>query len=120
MDKSCLQLIIKDSKSVDMAVKFLDFFTNDIEANKVLAGERGVPISSKVRDALKPTLNDTGKIVFDYVDAVGKVATAIDAPDPAVFGQIQEVIVSLEQQMLFGKITVEDAAKSFRTQSNAL
>ena len=112
--------VTKDSKNTDMAVKFLDYFTNDIEANKVLAAERGVPISSKVRDALKPTLDDTTKIVFDYVDAVGKVATAIDPPNPAAWPAISDVLLSLEQQMLFGKMTVEDAAKSYRTQANAL
>lgn len=112
--------ISKKSENIDMAVKFLDYFTNDIEANKILAAERGVPISSKVRDALKPNLNDTEKIVFDYVDAIGKVATPIDPPNPKAWPQIQAVMDSLEQQMLFGKISVEEAAKSFRSQSNAL
>jgi len=112
--------VTKKSENVDMAVKFLDYFTNDIDANKKLAAERGVPISSKVRDALKPGLDDTGKIVFDYVDAISKVATAIDPPNPTAFPQIQAVMESLEQQMLFGKMSVEEAAKSYRTQANAL
>ncbi|MFN2199595.1 MAG: ABC transporter substrate-binding protein, partial [Caldilineaceae bacterium] len=38
------------------AAMFLDYFTNDIDANMVLFAERGVPISSAVRDALKPEL----------------------------------------------------------------
>jgi multiple sugar transport system substrate-binding protein len=112
--------VLKDAKDKDMAVKVVDFFTNDIEANKVLKAERGVPISSKVRDALKPTLDDTAKLVFDYVDAVGKVASPIDPPDPAIWGEIQALMDNLQQQMLFGKMTVEEAAKSFRTQANAL
>jgi multiple sugar transport system substrate-binding protein len=112
--------VTKDSKNPDTAVSFIDYFTNDLEANKVLAAERGVPISSKVREALKSTLDDTGKIVFDYVDAIGKVATPIDPPNPAVFSEIQALMDSLEQQMLFGKISVEDAAKDFRTKTNAL
>jgi multiple sugar transport system substrate-binding protein len=112
--------VTKDCVDKDMAVKLIDYFTNDIEANKVLAAERGVPISSKVREALKPSLDDTAKLIFDYVDAVGKVATPIDPPDPAAFSQIQAVLDNLEQQMLFGKMTTEEAAKSFRTQSNEL
>lgn len=112
--------VAKSSKNIDMAVKFIDYFTNDIEANKALAAERGVPISSKVRDALKPTLDATTQLVFDYVDAVGKVATPIDPPQPAAYPEIQAALDSLEQQLLFGKISIEEAAKSFRSQVNAL
>lgn len=112
--------ILKDCKDKDTAAKVIDYFTNDIEANKILAAERGVPISSKVREALKPTLDDTTKLVFDYVDSVGKVATQIDPPDPAAASQILAAFLDLEQQMLFGKITPENAAKSFRTQANTL
>jgi len=112
--------VSKKSENLDMAVKFLDYFTNNVDVNKELLAERGVPISSKVREALKPDLDETGKIVFDYVDSIGKVATAIDPPNPTAFPQIQEIIVSLEQQMLFGKMSVEEAAKAFRSQSNAL
>ncbi|PYM16280.1 MAG: sugar ABC transporter substrate-binding protein, partial [Candidatus Rokuibacteriota bacterium] len=36
------------------AAMFIDFFTNSIEANELLMAERGVPISSKVRQALAP------------------------------------------------------------------
>jgi multiple sugar transport system substrate-binding protein len=112
--------ILKDSKDKEIAVKFIDFFTNDIDANKKLAAERGVPISSKVRDALKPTLDDTTKLIFDYVDSLGKVASPIDPPDPAAFSEIQALIDNVEQQMLLGRITPEDAAKTFRTKSNEL
>lgn len=112
--------VTKDTKNADMAVKFLDYFTNDIEANKTLAAERGVPISSKVREALKPTLDDTTKVVFDYVDAIGKVATPIDPPNPDAFSQIQAAMDNLEQQMLYGKMSVDDAAKEFRKQANDL
>lgn len=112
--------VLKDAKDKDMAVKFIDFFTNDIEANKVLKAERGVPISSKVREALKPTLDDTAKLVFDYVDAVSKVASPIDPPDPAAWSEVQALLDNLQQQMLFGKMTPEEAAKSFRTQANAI
>ena len=112
--------VTKASKNSDMGVNFLDYFTNDIEANKVLAAERGVPISSKIRENLKPTLDDTTKIVFDYVAEVGKVATPIDPPNPPAFSQIQAALDSLEQKMLSGKISVEEAAKSYRTQANTL
>jgi multiple sugar transport system substrate-binding protein len=112
--------VTKDCKNVDMAVKFIDFITNDVEANKILAAERGVPISSKIRDAIKPTLSDTAKIVFDYVEAVSKVASPIDPPDPEASGQIRAELEDLQQQILFGRISVEDAAATFRKKATDL
>ena len=35
------------SKYPKEAAKFIDFFTNDIEANKILGGERGVPVNTQ-------------------------------------------------------------------------
>lgn len=112
--------VTKDTKNADMAVRFLDYFTNDIEANKVLLAERGVPISAKVREDLRPFLDDTTNIINDFVGEVGKVTTTIDPPSPIAYPAITDVILSLEQQMLSEKITPEAAAKSFRSQTNAL
>ena len=58
------------SKHAEAAAKFIDFFTNDVEANKVLGAERGVPISTKVRDELYQTLPESSKLSFDYIDLV--------------------------------------------------
>src|SRR5690606_11664721 len=45
--------ISENSKVKEEAAKFIDFFVNDIEANKLILGERGVPVSGKVKEALK-------------------------------------------------------------------
>lgn len=112
--------VAKSSKNADEAVKFINYFTNDIEANKVLLAERGVPISSKVREALKPLLSDSQKVMFDYIDLVIKNSSPIDPPDPAGHPEVDKLLKNIEQEILYEKITVEEAAKKFRQGANEI
>src|SRR4030095_4341658 len=47
---------------------FIDFFSTDAEANKILAGERGVPINTKVLTALKPSLSKAAAESFALIE----------------------------------------------------
>lgn len=110
----------KDSKSKEAAVQFIDYFTNDIEANKVLMAERGVPISSKVREALMPSLDEIQKQMFDYIDIAIEHSSPIDAPDAPGHPEVEKLLKNLEEQMLYGEISVEDAAIKFREEANKI
>ncbi|GAE08490.1 predicted rhamnose oligosaccharide ABC transport system, substrate-binding component [Paenibacillus sp. JCM 10914] len=50
--------VTESSKHKEEAAKFISFFINDIEANKLIKGERGVPVSSKVKEELKALLSE--------------------------------------------------------------
>lgn len=110
----------KKSKNKEEAVQLIDYFTNDIEANKVLLAERGVPISSKVREALTPLLNETQKQMFDYIDLVAENSSPIDPPDASGHPEIDKLLKNLEEQMLYGQISLEDAAAKFREEANKI
>jgi pectin-derived oligosaccharide transport system substrate-binding protein len=64
------------------AAVFIDFFTNSLEANDILMAERGVPISSKVRQALQPKLGRSQAEMFAYLDRVAKDVQPVPPPDP--------------------------------------
>jgi multiple sugar transport system substrate-binding protein len=44
--------LTSQAKNPDEGAEFINFVTNDLEANKILMGERGVPISSAIRELL--------------------------------------------------------------------
>lgn len=112
--------VTTSSKNPDIAVKFVDYFTNDIEANKVLMAERGVPISAKVREALFPMLNDGQKEMFNYIELAAEHSDPIDPPEPAGHPEVEKSLKSLGDKILFGEITPEDAAKKFREEANQI
>jgi multiple sugar transport system substrate-binding protein len=110
--------IANGSKNQKEAAKFINWFINDIEANKVIMAERGVPSSSKVREALKPQLSAQQKDMFDYIDIAMKSATAIDPPDPSGAAEVTKLMADIINQVLYNKTTPEKAAADFRTKAN--
>lgn len=112
--------ITKDCKNRNAAVKFIDFFINDVEVNKILKAERGVPISSKVRAAMASELDETGKAMFEIIDLAGKHSSAIDPPPPAAFKQVIDVLNDVHYKMLYKVITLDQGAKEFFDRSNKI
>ena len=104
-----------------MAEQIINVFTNDLAANDILAAERGVPISSVVQEHLKPKVDPAQQKAFALLAYVEQHHSELDAPDPPNSRQvIDEVYVPLMDQVLYGQLPAEDAAKQFREQANAL
>lgn len=102
----------KSSKNKEEAAKFINYFVNDIEANKVLNGERGVPIMSKVRDVVMEQADDSSKMIYDFVDKIGnfpKEDCNVISPDPKT--EIEDQYKLLIEKVQYGDVPPEDAAK---------
>lgn len=112
--------IPKSSKQKEEAAKFINFFMNDIDANKIIKGERGVPISSKVKEALKPTLKPEEAKVFDYVAWAEGNSSPMDPPNPIGSTEVEKLLKDLSEQILYKKMSVQDAAAKFRKDANAI
>lgn len=108
------------SKNKEAAVKFIDYITNDLEANQVLKGERGVPISSKVRDKVASLVNGNEKVQYSYLDEVEKHSRPIDPPAPNAGSKIDSTFKLYEAKALTGELTPESAAKLFREEANQI
>jgi multiple sugar transport system substrate-binding protein len=118
MKPSMFFSISSSSKNKEEAAKFINWFTNDVEANKIIRGERGIPISSKIQDALKPILSPEEKQVFDYVAWAANNSSPIDPPDPAGSAEVSKLLEDMQDQILYKKISVEEAAAKFMKQAN--
>lgn len=106
--------VAETSPHKEEAILFLDFFTNDVEANKVLFAERGVPISSQVRSALEPLLTDAQVQMFEYLDLVAEHSSAIDPPEPPGHAEVLSILEDVQSMVLHGELTPEAAARQFR------
>jgi multiple sugar transport system substrate-binding protein len=113
--------IAAKSQHPEEAAMFIDYFINNVEANKVLAAERGVPISPEIREALQPSLPAIQQKVFKYISEAEKVAAPINAPDPAGHSKIlTDVYNPIIDRLLYGDLTPAEAAAQFREQATAL
>ena len=113
--------IAKSSAHKEEAVKFINYFTNDIEVNKVLLAERGIPIAPAVRNALKKLVDPVNKQVFEYIELVGKNnASPIDPADPPGAGEVLKVFRTIDQEVLYGAVSAKDGAAKFIKQANEI
>jgi multiple sugar transport system substrate-binding protein len=102
------------SKNQAAGAKFVSYFVNDIEANKVLQGERGIPIMSTVRTAIKPLVPATIAATFDFMDKVGRIASKPQTIEPPTELEVEDILRKLGEQVLFDKLTPAAAAARFR------
>ncbi|WP_159882090.1 ABC transporter substrate-binding protein [Paenibacillus puerhi] len=112
--------ITKNSKVKEEAAKFMSYFINDVEANKLIKAERGVPVSSKVKEALRPTLNEAETKLFDYVAWAEENSSPMDPPSPVGAIEVEKLLKDINEQILYKKITVQAAAEKFRKEANAV
>jgi multiple sugar transport system substrate-binding protein len=112
--------ISKNSEKKEVAAQILDFFTNSIEANKILMGERGVPISNTVASTIKPLMPKANQQVFDYLLDIGKYCSVISPPAPVGSSEIASLVNTITEQVCYGQITSEEAAERFFTEGNAI
>ncbi|NLG85557.1 MAG: carbohydrate ABC transporter substrate-binding protein, partial [Firmicutes bacterium] len=109
--------IAKNSKHKKAAAEFINFFINDVEANLVLKGERGVPIMRHIREALAPQLSEAEKEIYNYLNQLGKEAATGIVLDSPVQTQIRDIYIRLAEEVVFNKITPAEAAKRVRAEA---
>ena len=112
--------IPKSSKQKQEAAKFINFFVNNVEANKLIKGDRGVPVSSKVLKQIKPKLTEEETKIFDYVEKASNYASKEDSPSPLGGAEVIKVLKDISEQILFKKITPEDGSKLFREKAEEI
>lgn len=112
--------ILASSKNLDLAAKFVNFFVNDPEANRILLAERGIPVPSHVREDLAPRVDPTMKYLFDYITRVTPFTSPIDPPDPASAGEVRDVMRPVLLQCLTGTLGSDAAVTQMIQSANAV
>ena len=115
IQSSQMLCVSQDSKNPAEAAKFIEFFQSNVDANKILLAERGIPTFTAVRDALADELTDVEKTVYAYVDVVGSFDTGgktVNPASPACTDAIKEQYNYYLEKAIYGECTAEEAAKA--------
>jgi multiple sugar transport system substrate-binding protein len=114
--------VTASSKHPDAAAAFISYFTNSIDANKILKAERGVPISTPVANAIlsDSSTSSYSKDTINFVLNTAKIATAIEPATPSSSTEIGALGDQFVQKIMYGKMTAKDAADQFYTQAKAI
>jgi multiple sugar transport system substrate-binding protein len=109
--------VAQTSQLKEEAGKFLNYFLKDIEANKVLAADRGVPVVPTVRDALKQTADPQNAEIYDYISFAGQHSSDMSTRFPSAEQEIRDLYqYNYFQQVMYKQMTPEAAVKEFREQ----
>ena len=112
--------VSSDSKDPVEAAKVIDFFTNSVDANKILLAERGVPASTVVADAIAPDLDAGTQSGMTFIKSViAPNCSQINAAPPEGTSEAINLLKQLEEQLCYGQITAQEASEQFFTQGNA-
>ena len=112
--------IAESSPNKEEAARFISWFINDIEAKKVINAERGIPVASKVKEALKPQLTKQQKAMFEYLDLAAEHAGPVSPPEPAGSAEVTKAMADQINLVLYDKKTPEEAAADFRKAANEI
>ncbi len=106
--------VSKDCEYPEEAAEFLNFFWTDEEANKILAGERGMSIFSNVTEVQVPDLSSEEVAANDFVNLVGSFEVGeINPVSPEPYQAIEDYYDLIIQKVIYGEFTAEDGAKGF-------
>lgn len=112
--------IATNSANKESAAKFISYFVNDVEANKVLNANRGMPITSAVSAALMDQFEPEMKDVAKYMGIVAEHSGPLDPPAPAGATEIDKLMVDLEQQIMYDQTSIKDAYEKLQKDAAAI
>ena len=102
------------------AAQLLDFLLNDPEAAKLTLSDRGMPANLTNRKAILSTLSPADKAAAAFLEKLRPTIGATPALPPKGSGKISgTVIKKSNEQVLFKKMTPEQAADDFIAQATA-
>lgn len=96
------------------AVSFINAWVNDSDINAIIAGRRGVPISTSMAKQVAESLKGPGKRVFEYMDLVADYSSPIDPPNPAGASEVTAEYTKQLEMVLFGESDPQAASAKFR------
>ena len=110
------------SRNPEEAARFVNFITNDIEVNRILMAERGVPIANRIREDHAPKVDEFTRMAFDFVGRVTEDSSPIPPPETAGHRQIiNNVFWNLFiDPVSFGEISVEEGVALLRREAEQI
>lgn len=114
--------IAETSEVKEECARFIDFILNSPEANAILRGERGVPISKEVRDRLLEgdLLEEVEQEMFRFTDAAAALCGETPPPEPAGVEGINDAFSETANAFFYDVLTGEEAAAEFRQRANEI
>lgn len=112
--------VTKDCKDPEAAARAISYFINDLEANQLLNGERGIPAATSVRSELKEAAGETDRKVYDFMDSILDYCRDADPAEPSASRQCVEILNNNVMEVMYGQMTAQECIDGWMEQSAAI
>ncbi len=106
----------------ELAAQVVNYLINSTDAAASIKTDRGISLSSAVRDYLATSENTDVSTanVLNYVSEVSKVVPAVNPADPAHSAEPINVLKNDYTAVMYGEMTAEDCVADFVEQATAM
>ena len=109
----------ESSTNKDLAARFINFFINDFEANRILLAERGIPVPSNIQNDVYRLVNQDVRYTFDYITRITPYAGGGHVY-PGNAGEVETMLKSVTQRILTGRTTLDAGLQEMVRESDAI
>ncbi|MEU2201300.1 extracellular solute-binding protein [Isoptericola sp. NPDC019482] len=95
------------------SAKLVDFLLNDPEVAKLQLTDRGLPANLTVREAILPELTAADQKVADFMADLETDIVDNPAVPPNGANEIQDIMIRINTEVLFERMTPDEAADAF-------
>ena len=95
----------------EAAAAFVNYLANNEDAAKLMLVDRGVPVNPDMAAAIQPELNESDQTVVAFLDEIRPDMAEAPKPSPVGAGGVQDVVKRYVSEVLFDKLTPEEATK---------
>jgi multiple sugar transport system substrate-binding protein len=101
------------------AALFLDFLLNQEDAADIIKRDRGLPANTLIRDHVLADLSDAEQQAADFLAEIeDELATPPPVP-PVGAGEIVSIVQRINEEVLFDRLSPDEAAQRFLQEANA-
>jgi multiple sugar transport system substrate-binding protein len=111
--------ISSQTEHPEEAALFVDFLLNDVRAAEIMLTDRGLPANVDVRQQILPQLPETETQVAEFMAEIGPSLSDPPPPPPNGAGEIPDILTRLWEELLFERMTPQQAAEQFVNEANA-
>lgn len=101
------------------AARFIDFLLNDSRVADLMLSERGLPVNVEQRERILAKLTPADQQAAAFLEEIEPDIAPPPPLPPQGAGEVQGIMQQLNEQVLFGQLSVEQAADAFMEQVNA-
>ncbi|MGC0143667.1 MULTISPECIES: ABC transporter substrate-binding protein [unclassified Pseudactinotalea] len=108
------------SEHPEEAALFLDWMLNSEVAGEILLTDRGLPANMQVREAILEELPESEQQAADWIAEISPDIVDATPSPPTGAGEVASLLERLNEQVLFGQISPEEAAEEFIAEASEI